>query len=30
MTKTSRIDAETQSAIGICDAEARQTVYVKG
>ena len=28
MTKTSRIDAETQSAIGIGDAEARQTVHV--
>ena len=30
MTKTSRIDVETQRAIGICDAEACHTVHVKG
>jgi hypothetical protein len=30
MTKTRKIDAETQRAIGRWDAEARQTVHVKG
>jgi hypothetical protein len=30
MTKISRIDAETQRAIGIWDAEVRQTVHVRG
>ena len=30
MTKISRIDAETQRAIGIWDAEAHETVHMKG
>ncbi len=30
MTKTSKIDAETHRPLGIWDAEAHETVHVKG